>query len=156
MRCPCGSGETFEQCCQPIIIGNIIAQSPEALMRSRYSAYATQAVEYIYDTYASVSQQGLTLTSLREWAEQANWVKLEVVNAKSTNDTSLYPTVEFKAYFLLGDQLHLMHEVSNFIQEQDQWKYLDGKIIQDAMLKRIKRNDPCPCGSGKKFKKCHG
>ena len=22
--------------------------------------------------------------------------------------------------------------------------------------KRRRRNDPCPCGSGKKFKKCHG
>jgi len=21
---------------------------------------------------------------------------------------------------------------------------------------RVGRNDPCPCGSGKKFKKCHG
>lgn len=23
-------------------------------------------------------------------------------------------------------------------------------------LKDIGRNDPCPCGSGRKFKKCHG
>jgi uncharacterized protein YecA (UPF0149 family) len=21
---------------------------------------------------------------------------------------------------------------------------------------RVGRNDPCPCGSGKKYKKCHG
>jgi len=23
-------------------------------------------------------------------------------------------------------------------------------------LRDVGRNDPCPCGSGKKFKKCHG
>jgi preprotein translocase subunit SecA len=40
----------------------------------------------------------------------------------------------------------------------------DGSVSQDtdtsdvafADLPRVGRNDPCPCGSGKKYKACHG
>jgi preprotein translocase subunit SecA len=30
------------------------------------------------------------------------------------------------------------------------------KTDQDLIEKKIGRNDPCPCGSGKKYKQCHG
>jgi preprotein translocase subunit SecA len=31
-----------------------------------------------------------------------------------------------------------------------------GGIPPGTDLTKVGRNDPCPCGSGKKFKKCHG
>ena len=30
------------------------------------------------------------------------------------------------------------------------------KAEKEKMFKNVGRNDPCPCGSGKKFKKCCG
>lgn len=36
-----------------------------------------------------------------------------------------------------------------FIEENDL------KAKERAISKKIPRNDPCPCGSGKKYKRCH-
>ena len=52
-----------------------------------------------------------------------------------------------------------LHEVSRFVREHSRWQYLDGRIIPaDRPAARVKtgRNDPCPCGSGRKYKKCCG
>lgn len=32
----------------------------------------------------------------------------------------------------------------------------DAKKITPAHSSKVGRNEPCPCGSGKKYKKCHG
>jgi preprotein translocase subunit SecA len=32
----------------------------------------------------------------------------------------------------------------------------DGKAPVRRNEPKVGRNDPCPCGSGKKYKKCHG
>jgi len=29
-------------------------------------------------------------------------------------------------------------------------------VVEQARSDKVPRNAPCPCGSGKKFKKCHG
>ena len=38
MDCPCGSGGAYAECCEPIITGAREADTPEQLMRARYSA----------------------------------------------------------------------------------------------------------------------
>jgi len=43
--CPCESGKEYDACCGPIINGSQAARTAEALMRSRYSAYAKGAVD---------------------------------------------------------------------------------------------------------------
>ena len=48
--CPCGSNKPFAQCCEPYLQGKAIAPTPEALMRSRYSAYAMHQFDYIENT----------------------------------------------------------------------------------------------------------
>ena len=36
----------------------------------------------------------------------------------------------------------------------------DGSVTQEtdesSVVPKVGRNDPCPCGSGKKYKQCHG
>ena len=49
--CPCGSGLTLAECCGPKIAGEPAA-TPEALMRSRYTAYALGDDAYVLATWA--------------------------------------------------------------------------------------------------------
>ena len=151
MLCPCKSQKSFNKCCQPIITYKLKAQTPEQLMRSRYSAYATKQAQYIFETYALSSQKEQSIDDIANWAEQCRWTGLTILNTLAS--TSM-PTVEFIAYYVQGNSLYQLHEVSRFIQEDSHWRYLDGDIKCHHMLQKLSRNDPCPCASNKKFKRC--
>ncbi|GLX76835.1 UPF0225 protein [Thalassotalea insulae] len=161
MSCYCGNKNAFEQCCLPIILGNKLASTPEQLMRSRYSAYAARYPQYIYDSYACEPQKNQSLDEITQWAEQTLWLKLTIVandtapldSIKHSEHENL-PKVHFKALYLDGKQFCLMEEISRFIKENGQWRYLDGDIIYHEALPTPKRNAPCLCLSGKKFKHC--
>ena len=151
MLCPCCSNIPFSECCKPIIDGKIPAKSPEALMRSRYTAYAIKNADYIYQTYAELPRQQQSVAEIKTWADSTNWIKLEINNV---DRTSTPETVTFTAHYLQKDQYCQLSERSYFIKEDEQWRYSDGDIICHQEIKRVKRNDLCPCGSQKKFKKC--
>jgi len=150
MKCPCGLNKNFETCCSEIINGNTAATA-EQLMRSRYSAYATNNVQYIFDTYESASREEQCLDDIALWAKQCKWIALNVIST-STNGNKA--TVEFSAKYLQKSKLYQLHENSRFIKTDGNWYYLDGDIISHTELAKIKANDLCPCNSGKKFKKC--
>ncbi|WP_236353540.1 YchJ family protein [Flavobacterium seoulense] len=97
------------------------APTAEALMRSRYSAYATHQVDYLVAT-THVSQRHLySKENILLWATSNNWQKLEVLKTTPT-------TVEFKAYYLdQNKQQHIHHEFSTFVQEDGIWYYVDGE-----------------------------
>ncbi len=181
MLCPCGSTLSFENCCQRFILSqkpnNELPATAEQLMRSRFSAYATHNGHYIYHTYAKSSQMNQSIEDIQQWAEECIWLGLTIHKAEPlpeqssnavSNDAN-YDYVEFSAYYLHGDCLNEMREKSRFIQEIDgnnnlAWRYLDGEIIKNQELKKIKRNDLCPCNQyhnkqskkAKKFKHCCG
>jgi hypothetical protein len=48
----------------------------------------------------------------------------------------------------------LEHDCSSHVQYQEPTKRLDGRHQISGGIGQVGRNDPCPCGSGKKFKKC--
>ncbi|KID58575.1 preprotein translocase subunit SecA [Pseudoalteromonas luteoviolacea] len=150
--CFCGNTQTFEQCCKPFISGQSTPINSEQLMRSRFSAYCTQEGQYILDTYASQTRSEHTVKDILAFAKQVSFVKLDVI---TTDEDAQYQYVEFKAYYIEGTQLSTLHERSRFIKEGNQWLYLDGELFPTE-CKKVSRNDPCPCLSGKKFKKCHG
>ena len=145
MKCYCGSGKIFSTCCEPII-ANDTAKSPEQLMRSRYTAFATGNMGYVYKTYSSLAQSSLDKSDFVSSCEDTKWCGLTVENTQEN-------TVEFKAYSLLDGQLYLLHELSFFQQEDGFWRYHDGKILFSVAVK-IPRNASCICGSGKKYKRC--
>jgi SEC-C motif-containing protein len=147
--CPCGSQQTYAKCCEPFILGQQFPSNPQALMRSRYSAYCKKDYAYILHTYASQQQLGLTVESLSDHSESTTWLGLEVVAASDKQ-------VEFKAYYRLSDGVYVMHELSDFVQEQGKWRYSTGKMLSDSGKLSIGRNESCVCGSGKKFKRCCG
>ncbi len=111
--------------------------TPEQLMRSRYDAFVRMDGEYLAQT---TTQE--TPTDMSAY-KNIEWLKLEVVDAKED-------TVEFKAYYTEDGVIGLLHEISSFVKVDDEWKYDDGKLLASS----ISRNESCPCGSGKKYKKC--
>ena len=150
MKCPCCSGLTFEHCCQKFISKDEQPEFAEQLMRSRFTAYARLDAQYIVDTYTQKEQGNLDIDDITQWAKENKWIKL-VIHKK--NYSSLPVTVEFSAFYINDNQLIEMREVSNFVMET-QWKYQDGEVITHDVVKLLKRNDTCPCESGKKYKKC--
>ncbi|MDO6710486.1 MULTISPECIES: YchJ family protein [Aliiglaciecola] len=147
-ECPCCSGESFENCCRPFISKTKYPDTAEQLMRSRYSAYAKNNYQYILDTYAKASRQNLSIKDLQQSDNETQWLSLEIVNCPSEN------IVEFKAYSRSDKTFYLLHEVSNFMLENEHWVYVDGEIKDDTGQVQLNRNDQCLCGSGKKYKKC--
>lgn len=157
MLCPCGSDRAYSLCCQAIILAEKPATSPEQLMRSRYSAYATQQSEYIFLTYASVSQTEQSIEDIALWAQQTRWVKLIIHHASDyQNDLARHNSaqVEFSAFYQQQGSIWHMRETSNFIMEHGFWRYLDGEVSDSEALQKPKRNELCFCGSEKKFKQC--
>jgi len=119
-------------------------------MRSRYCAYVTGNSDYLLATWHATTRPPLPDLS----ADTARWRRLVVVEARE-DPASDRGEVEFAAAAVDGRQLLTLHERSRFMREGGQWFYLDG----EARWERSPlpgRNDPCCCGSGKKFKKCCG
>nr|WP_223270304.1 YchJ family metal-binding protein [Colwellia sp. C1TZA3] len=133
------------------------ANSPEQLMRSRYSAYATQQADYIYFTYAHSSQAEQSIDDIAQWAATTKWLKL-VIHYASDHKKDLAKhnnaQVEFSAFYQLHGQIWQMREKSNFVLEDTAWRYLDGEVSDSKTLNKPKRNESCFCGSEKKFKNC--
>ena len=122
-KCCCGSDKNFQNCCEPIIKGLQKAQTPESLMRSRYSAYATHQADYLLETTHVSERKYYSKSEILLWATCNKWLQLEILNSTET-------TVEFKAYFLdskLQKQIH--HELSNFKFENGSWFYVDGQFF---------------------------
>lgn len=149
--CLCGSQQNYKNCCEPLLSGDKQADTPEQLMRSRFTAYAQKNAKYIYQTYASEKQAENPVKEIKEFATSCRFISLSVIDTNNDGDRGV---VEFKANYFYQNLYCELHERSQFIKEQDQWRYLDGIIFPVADIK-VGRNDDCPCGSNKKYKKCH-
>ena len=157
--CPCGSGTPFSGCCEPIIQGTRESETAEELMRARYSAFVTHAIDFIVASTHSRTRKEIDLSFIREWSETSTWRGLEILETKQVNQNKA--VVSFEARFTTQageDQRH--REKSVFERENGEWKFVTGDELKNPTVRYEipppGRNDPCPCGSGKKFKKCHG
>lgn len=159
MSCPCGSHLEFADCCEPYIKAEKSAPTAEALMRSRYSAYTVEEVDYIVDTHHADSRDDVDREAALQWAKQAAWLGLEILETVDGGEKDEEGVVEFVANFSLQGKPQSHHERSNFKKVDGKWYYVDGEMTKKKPIvresKKIGRNEPCPCGSGKKYKKCH-
>lgn len=149
MQCPCGSGQTYHDCCQPLVEQQQLATSPEALMRSRYSAFCLANTDYLVATHHPDFCSADLALGLKQ--DQTQWHRLQVIFSCSSQDEQT-GIVEFKAYYREGEGLGILHERSNFVKQDGRWYYTDGEFSPAS----LKRNSACPCGSGKKLKQCCG
>lgn len=121
-KCFCGSLESFESCCGLYISGAQQAPTALALMKSRYSAYATHQADYLLATTHSSERKYYSREEILHWATANTWQKLEIVSATEN-------TVEFKAYFIDTNRVNQVHyEFSTFKRENGSWFYVDGKF----------------------------
>ncbi len=147
----CQSRQSFEQCCR-YLDGAEPTPTPEALMRSRYTAFALGDIDYLMKSWRH--SQGLR-EQTEKWVTEHDWIGLQVMQCRQGGEQQKQGSVEFIAYYRpKGSQERLAHhELSNFERIDGSWFYLDGDTPKGAP-KKTGRNDPCPCGSGKKFKRC--
>jgi SEC-C motif-containing protein len=157
--CPCGSGLAFEACCGPIIAG-APAPTAEALMRSRYSAYVQRAYEHLERSLSTDQRRDFAPADAKRWAEGSEWLGLEIRSVRQGGPEDATGTVEFAARFRAAGQENTHVETALFAREDGRWVYAGQEEIRTVPVRRetpkIGRNDPCPCGSGKKYKKCCG
>jgi SEC-C motif domain protein len=129
--CYCCSGKKFADCCQPFLEGEAKPPTAEALMRSRFSAYAAINVEYLLKSNHPSKRKFHDSKSIELWAKSNDWHILEIISKSKGEPKDTEGTVEFKAFFLdhkSNPQIH--HEISNFKKELGKWFYVDGKIIE--------------------------
>lgn len=148
--CPCQSGESYGNCCAPYHDKKRPAPTPMALMRSRFSAYVLDLRVYLINTWAPQTRPSqLPPPSL-------NWIALNVLEAPDPTKTATPEkgTVHFKAVYQDGNTWGFLEENSRFEKIEECWYYVNGDV-REGILKP-KRNEPCMCNSGKKFKACCG
>ena len=171
--CPCGSTLSYADCCAPLHVGQKFADTAEQLMRSRYCAFVLQHVEYIVATTAPFQQALLDKKSIADWSQQTDWAGLAVIK-HTPKIGKRHAQVEFKAYFHLPasavhsagldlavldnkglDSKGVHHELSTFVNipthDNSRWYFLDPTVTMQVTQKQ-----PCPCGSGEKYKRCCG
>jgi SEC-C motif domain protein len=170
-QCPCGSELTYAKCCGPYLSGKKSPPTAEALMRSRYTAYAGAEpnIAYIKNSMTKTAQKGFNEKESTEWATETDWLGLTVIKAEQISDTTA--TVEFSVDYRFKDGAReSLHEVGSFVFQNERWLYDDGDshvhpegeehhhpaptVVREHP--KVGRNEPCPCGSGKKYKKCCG
>lgn len=158
--CPCGSNIAYEKCCLPVIKGKRPAQTAEQLMRSRYSAYVKKEIGYILTSLHPESRADYDEKSTRAWAEAAEWHTFEILDTKNGGTGDDEGQVEFVTTFSEKGLKKEHRELSSFKKEGETWYFTEGKVQPARPVVRIApktgRNDPCPCSSGKKYKKCCG
>ena len=100
------------------------------------------------------------ITSSRAWSRESDWRGLEIVSTKKGGEDDTEGTVEFVAQYARHGKEEFHHELAEFAKAEGRWYFVDGKLVGKKPFVRdepkVGRNDPCPCGSSKKFKKCCG
>lgn len=149
MLCPCQSGDGFDECCGRFISQTERPENPEQLMRSRYCAYVLGKQAYLKLTWhANHRPQSVEID------KRIKWLGLEILDRQSGTEQG---KVEFEAHYLIEGRVEAMHEASDFICESGQWQYTTGRQLEPSFKPwKPGRNETCPCGSGKKFKRCCG
>nr|WP_298968136.1 YchJ family protein [uncultured Halomonas sp.] len=152
LSCPCGSPLALDECCGRYHQG-AAAPAPEALMRSRYSAFALGLNTYLLATW-----HPSTRPEVLEPDPDTAWKLLVIVHAEPA--LAHRGQVHFRAFFCSYEgerrrkRWHVLEEVSRFVKEDERWWYVDGAPTLNRLKPR--RNDPCLCGSGRKLKVCCG
>ena len=167
-NCPCGLNASYSNCCKPLHLNETSADTAEALMRSRFCAYYQLAkctgskereiyTNYLLETHHHDYRSEDLSKSLRQYSGP-EWLSLIVLDSSKGQNNDLVGTVEFVAFHSTSEQsiqnnFSQMHENSSFVKKDGRWLYTEGLMMP---YYKLSRNDPCWCGSGKKYKKCHG
>ena len=159
-KCPCSSGRTLDECCQPLIDGVREARTAEELLRARYTSHCLKKTAYILKTIHPDKKKPDDEKTLREWFHTANWTDLKILDIQKGGLDDDEGQIEFVAHYTDKKGSNRHHEFSIFRKFNEHWCFYESQTPKVKQYIRtdpkIGRNQPCPCGSGKKYKKCCG
>ena len=154
--CPCGSENLFATCCEPVISGERESQTAEELMRARYTAFVTGAIAFIVATTHLSTRHEVNVADITEWSQTSTWQGLQIFDATAVAENQAH--VSFEARFTQQGREQHHREKSLFEREDGKWRFVTGGELKNPTVRyetpRTGRNEPCSCGSGKKYKKC--
>jgi len=163
-NCHCGSGRQYAECCEPYITGKAKAPTAEALMRSRYSAYVEHEIDHIINTCVNKGgKDDIDHKSTREWSEKSTWLGLKITSVEKGGVEDAEGTVEFEASYERDGLKDVHQEKATFKRGPaadgtlGEWLYDEGQIVPRTIVRsapKVGRNEPCTCGSGRKYKHC--
>ncbi|MCZ2403151.1 YchJ family protein [Paenarthrobacter sp. Z7-10] len=122
LACPCLSGETYAQCCGRYHGGLADPPTAEALMRSRYCAFARNDAPYLLASWHSSTRPASV-----ELDPTLQWRRLDIVTVSRGGFADNHGTVEFKAHYRQHGRSGVLAELSRFVREDGRWVYLDGE-----------------------------
>lgn len=158
--CPCGSGKSYSDCCQPVIAGTRPAATAEELMRARYSAYEKHEIDFIINSCEhGDGVNEIDPEATRSWSEESTWHGLKILRTEKGGPDDTEGVVEFEAIYSRKGLRDVHHETGVFKKIDGNWLYSSGSLKTTTVVRegrKIGRNEPCPCGSGKKYKACCG
>lgn len=129
--CPCRVKDAnplaFSACCEPILSGAKPAETAEALMRSRYSAFARGEIDYLRDSLAPQSRHDFNRAATTEWSTTSKWLGLDILGVEQGGVDDNTGVVSFIAHFHKDGQTRAHRERSRFARdEQDgRWYFVD-------------------------------
>ena len=167
-ECPCGSNFPYTDCCGTLIRGTGFADTAEDLMRSRYTAFTENNWEYLVLTSHPEEKKEMARLESALVDHDVHWKKLEILNTNKGMGEDSEGQVDFVAHYEKDGTLQTLRESSRFYRVNGRWVYSrkDSTLspVPASAKKKLKtfirdeakigRNDLCPCGSGKKYKKC--
>lgn len=173
--CPCQTVEpkprSFEECCGPYLARKAKAPTAEALLRSRYTAFVKHDVDYVLETHHPKTKSQVKREEIESWAKESVWIGMKIIKQEggqaSDNKGVIHFHAQYEAHAEDGPKtdrlLHDHFEKSFFERDPNAanaWRFVDAEPMEKGTIRRSEpktgRNDPCTCGSGKKYKKCHG
>ena len=146
--CPCGGELPFADCCQPILNNHKCAETAEALMRSRYTAFVHKHEKHILASWHKKNRP----EKLNFQDHPVVWLGLSIHEVRDGAKNDVTGIVDFTSTYIENGQIAKLRECSQFLREEGLWYYLGGECT--VKREKVERNAPCPCGSGKKFKRC--
>jgi SEC-C motif-containing protein len=153
--CPCGSGKPFDACCEPLLTRQAAAPDAERLMRARFTAHAVRDFAFLHDSYRET--RGKPFVPEKE-EPTIRWTKLVVHGHELAAGNPDKAFVDFSAYGMEDGVEKVLHEKAEFARVDGTWLYVREARLGPAPIRnatpKVGRNDPCPCGSGKKYKHC--
>jgi SEC-C motif-containing protein len=152
--CRCGSGVAFSACCGRWLEGGELPPTAEALMRSRFVAWATGRIDWIEATSTGPAARAFSRAEAEAWAAETRFTALRVLRTARGGPEDLDGEVAFEADLVSNGRQDTMREHSHFVRVDGAWRY--SGPVQARREAKAGRNDPCPCGSGLKYKRCCG
>lgn len=133
-------------------------------MRSRYTAYVVGAIDWIVTSNHTATVDDVDPEEIARWSSSSDWLGLSILETEAGGEDDSEGYVTFRARYRMDGTLHEHRERAYFERENGSWRFHTPYSPEDDVVElspvqpkaAVGRNDPCTCGSGKKYKRCCG